>query len=220
MGYRGKLTEQERARALRSQGFTMDEIAEQVGVSKSSVSLWTRDVEFVPRECESRRFGARNRAPNALQRRKAEQIERLLAEGRERIGELSDKEFLVAGAALYAGEGAKRDGELKFANSDPDMIAFFCAWLRKFFLVDEQRLRVRLYLHQGLDLDAALEFWSRVTGIPLAQFVKPYRAIPDAGVRNNKHVYGCAAVAYGCTRTHRAIMGLCKALICSSAIPG
>ena len=40
------------------------------------------------------------------------------------------------------------------------MIAFFLAWLRRFFEVDESRLRLRLYLHEGLDLDAANAFWS------------------------------------------------------------
>ncbi|MBA2751432.1 MAG: hypothetical protein H0U41_04230, partial [Actinobacteria bacterium] len=48
MGYRGKVVEKERARELRGEGFTMLEIATQLGVSKSSVSLWTRDVEFRP----------------------------------------------------------------------------------------------------------------------------------------------------------------------------
>ncbi len=195
-------------------------IATQLHVSKSSVSLWTRDVEFVPRARESGRFGARNRGPNVRQRRKTSEIERLLAEGRERIGILSAKEFLVAGAALYAGEGSKRDGELRFANSDPNMVAFFCEWLRRFFDVDEDRLRVRLYLHQGLDLDSAVEFWVQITVIPSAQFGKPYRATPDVGIRHNKHEHGCVSVGYGCSRTHRAIMGLCKGLISSSAIPG
>jgi hypothetical protein len=64
----------------------------------------------------------------------------------------------VAGVALYAGEGAKRDGAVKFANSDPRMIGFYCAWLRRFFEIDEARLRVRLYLHQGLDLSASVAF--------------------------------------------------------------
>ena len=42
MGYRGKLAEQERARTLRAEGWTMPEIASHLGVSKGSVSLWTR----------------------------------------------------------------------------------------------------------------------------------------------------------------------------------
>lgn len=103
MGYRGKVKEQAKARELRAEGCLLEDIAEALGVSKSSVSLWVREVEFTP----GPRRQARRRGPNALQRRKAEEIERLLTEGRERIGPLSEREFLVAGAALYAGEGAK-----------------------------------------------------------------------------------------------------------------
>jgi hypothetical protein len=50
---------------------------------------------------------------------------------------------------------------------------------RRFFEVDEARLRVRLYLHEGLDLAASVGFWSELTGIPPAQFLKPDRAVPD-----------------------------------------
>src|SRR3712207_8212621 len=45
--------------------------------------------------------------------------------------------------------------------------------------------RSHLYLHQGLDLAAAVQQWSTVTGIPPAQFGKPYRAVPDAGDRKS-----------------------------------
>ncbi|MDP9071663.1 MAG: hypothetical protein M3N68_10395, partial [Actinomycetota bacterium] len=68
--------------------------------------------------------------------------------------------FLVAGAALYAGEGSKGEGTVAFANSDARMISFFCAWLRRFFQIDESRMRVQVYLHEGLDLDVAEEHWA------------------------------------------------------------
>ena len=76
------------------------------------------------------------------------------------------------------------------------MVAFFCAWLRRFFTIDESRLRVRVYLHEGLDLDAAEQFWSEITGIPSAQFRAPYRAKPDPSIRRNKHEHGCVYVDY------------------------
>ena len=216
LGYRGKQPEQAQARALRAAGWTMPAIAAELGASKGSVSLWTRDVELEPRP----RQAARRRGPNALQQRKAAEVERLLAEGRERIGRLSEREFLVAGAALYAGEGSKTDGAVQFANSDPRMIALFSTWLRRFFDVDEGRLRVRVYLHQGLDYEAALAFWSALTGVPPEQFRAPYRAAPDPSIRVNKHEHGCAYVSYGCSRTHRAVMGLVTALLSSEVIPG
>jgi hypothetical protein len=45
MGYRSKVAEQERARELRAEAWALVEIANELGVSKSSVSLWVRDVE-------------------------------------------------------------------------------------------------------------------------------------------------------------------------------
>lgn len=186
-------------------------------MSRSSVSLWVRDVEFV---ASPRRMGARRREPNALQRRKAAEIAAMDILGVERLGTLSDQAFLAAGAALYAGEGAKADGCVKFANSNPQMIAFFCAWPRHFFEVDERRLRIHLYLHEGLDLQAAIIAWSRLTGVAIDQFIKPYRAVPDVGIRHNKHEHGCATVIYSCSKTHRAVMGLCRALLSSTCFPG
>jgi AcrR family transcriptional regulator len=217
MGYRGKLAEREQARRLRATGLPMADIAARLGVSKSSVSRWVRDVAREPRPLVSR---GRRREPNALQRRKQAQIDRLLAEGRDRVGRLSEREFLVAGVALYAGEGSKRDGSIIFANSDPRMVAFFCSWLRHFFQIDESRLRVRVYLHHGLDLAAATAFWSEVTGVPEPQFLKPYRAVADPSIRHAKHVHGCVGVRYSCSTIHRSIMGLVGALLSDAVIPG
>ena len=170
MGYGGKVAQQEQARLLRADGMILQDIAQQLGVSKSSVSLWVRDVDFVPRP----HVRARRREPNVLRRRKQAEIDQLMADGVDRIGQLSEREFLVAGLALYAGEGSKRD--VCIANTDPRIISFFCVWLRHFFAIDESRLRVRVYLHEGLDLDAATRYWSTVTAVPLEQFRTPYRA--------------------------------------------
>jgi len=216
MGYRGKLREREEARRLRAEGKTLQEIADLLGVSKSSVSLWVRDVPFIP---SKRRYGPRAR-PHPFHERKLREIAECDAEGIRRIGVLDPAAFLAAGVALYAGEGSKTDGAVKLANTDARIVSFFCTWLRAHFEIDETRLRVRLYLHVGLDLDEAEEFWSEVTGVPRTQFGKAYRAVPDAGIRHNKHVHGCVAVVYGCSRTHRQIMGLMRALLSSEAIPG
>jgi hypothetical protein len=216
MGYRGKVKEQEQARALRAQNRTLADIAQILGVSKSSVSLWVRDVPFTP----TLRLRGPHRRPHPAHEAKLRQIEELNRVRLERIGTLSDEEFLVAGLALYAGEGAKRDGTVQFANTDPAMIRFFCAWLRQFFDVDASRLRARVYLHEGLDLERAEMFWSTLTGVPRRQFRRAHRAVPDATIRHNKHEHGCAYVYYCNSTTHRQIMGLVRALLSTDAIPG
>ena len=48
MGYRGKLSERLQARQLRRAGLPLAEIATRLGVAKSSVSVWVRDVPFDP----------------------------------------------------------------------------------------------------------------------------------------------------------------------------
>ena len=219
MGYRGKVAEQERARELRALAWTLSDIAAELGVAKSSVSLWVRNVEFEPRERSL--SAARFRGANVLQRRKAAEIAALLDEGRARIGRLSERDLLIAGAALHAAEGATTPGTVNFPNTDARMIQFFCTWLRTCFLLDEARWRVRLYLHHGLDLDAANLYWSQITDIPLTQFIRPYRAVADGSIRSTKHPMGCPSVRYQCTRTHRAVRGLTTALLESPfAIPG
>jgi hypothetical protein len=217
MGYGGKVVEQRRARRLRAQSRTLQEIATELGVSKSSVSVWVRDVEFVPRP---RNRGHRSMKPHPLHVAKLAEIERCRIEGAERIGQLSEREFLVLGLALYAGEGSKTRNDVIFANSDPRMILMFTRWLRRFFDVDESRLRVRLYLHEGLDLDEAVRFWSDLTQIPPSQFTKPYRAVADPTMRRTKHLMGCPGIAYRSASIHRRVMGLIEAVLSATALPG
>ena len=215
MGYRGKVAERERARELRAAGWTVPDIQVELGVSRSSVSLWTRDIEV---ETAPRRVALPR--PNRLRDQRLAEIADMDQWGSDRLGALCEQAFLAAGAALYAGEGSKTDGMVSFANSDARIVGLFVSWLRSFFDIQEHRLRARLYLHEGLDLERATANWVQVTGIPREQFGKPYRAVPDVGIRSNKHEFGCVTVRYSCARTHRAVMGLIRALLCSSTYSG
>jgi len=225
MGYRGKVVEQNQARDLRALGWTLSEICAELGIAKSSASLWCRDVEIDETELARRRRerflrgneGARQRGPNKLQRAKQAEIEEMRQAGRDVVGRLSDRELMLIGAALYAGEGSKRPGEVRFANSDPRMMLFFVEWLRRCFDVETSAMRLCLYLHEGLDLDGANKFWSDLTGIPVSEFRKPYRATPDPSIRRTKHPMGCPNVGVCSMRLHRQVMGLVDALLSCNA---
>ncbi|MEM9518787.1 MAG: helix-turn-helix domain-containing protein [Actinomycetota bacterium] len=209
------MAEQRRARALRAEAWTLLDIAAELGVSKSSVSVWVRDVDFEPQP----RRRARKRGPNKLERAKLAEIERCRVEGIERIGTLSEREFLMAGLGLYAGDGAKGGTEVALANSDPAMISFFLAWLRTFFDVEERRLRIHLYLHDDLDLERAETFWAQLTGIPRTQFHKTYRATAKGTIRRDRHTYGCCHVRYLSTPMIREVLGMMRALMVVPSTP-
>jgi len=98
---------------------TLQAIATELGVSKSSVSLWVRDVDFTP---TPRSRGHRSHRPHPMHIAKLAEIERCRQDGIERIGRLTEREFLVFGLALYAGECSKTGHTVCFANSDPPMI--------------------------------------------------------------------------------------------------
>ena len=221
MGYRGKVEEQHRARLLRRRGWTLGEISDELGVSKASASLWCRDVEIdAAALAEHRRQrhldgnrAARQRGPNKLQLRVQAEVEELHQAGRVEVGELTNRELLLVGTALYAGEGSKTAGEVRFTNLDPRMMVLLVAWLERCFGVSKDAMRARLYLHQGLDLDVATAFWAEVMGIGTDQFRRPYRAVADPSIRRSKHPMGCASVGVYSARLHRQVMGLVDALL-------
>jgi hypothetical protein len=114
VGYRGKVGERERARELRAPAWTISEIVAELGVSRSSVSVWVRDADFdeaarAARAGANRRLGARNRGPDRLQLRTQAEIDRLLAEGVERIGGLNDRDLLIGPAVSYASSVTHRE---------------------------------------------------------------------------------------------------------------
>jgi hypothetical protein len=95
----------------------------------------------------------------------------------------------------------------------------FVAWLRRYFEIDESRLRVRLYLHDDLDEDLATCCWSDTLNVPTGQFQRPHRAPRRAGAES-KHPMGCATVIYSCAATHRRVMALVEAITSWVAVPG
>jgi hypothetical protein len=218
MGYAGKVEERERARELRAQSWTLQEIADELGVSKGSVSVWVRDVDFVPRP---RNRGHSGHKPHPLTLKKQAQLEQCRQEAIERVGNLNARDRLMFGLALYLGEGFKtEEASMGMANTDPAILRFFVGWMREFFEIDESRFRVRLYLHDDLDVDAATSFWSAQLQIPYSQFTRPYRAQQRGSYRRSKHVYGCPQVRYSDLFLHRRVMAMIAAISSQVTNPG
>ena len=119
---------------------------------------------------------------------------------RQNLGS-SDESLKVAGAMLYWGEGTKHGNVVSFANSDPEMIQVFMAFLRRICGVHESRLRVCIHYYEDHDLKALTAFWSNVTGVPVTQFHKAHlHKKRETGTYRNSSVYGTVAVRYADSR--------------------
>ncbi len=170
-----------KARALREEGLDYDEIAARLGVSKSSVSLWVRDMPTPARltyeECRKRSVEGTRRYWEA--ERPAREAARTAVRdaAAAEIGQLSERETLIAGAIAYWCEGGKskpyrQNDRIVFTNSDPSLITFFLRFL-VIAGVTPDRIAFRLSIHENADVDAAQRFWIRTTGARADQFRRP-----------------------------------------------
>jgi transposase-like protein len=99
------------ARTLRGQGLDYNAIVAKLGVSKSSVSLWVRDLPRPARlsyeECRKRAMEGVRRYWEAEHQIREARRKQVLAAAAAEIGALSTREVLIAGAIAYWCEGAK-----------------------------------------------------------------------------------------------------------------
>ncbi|MFD5347796.1 hypothetical protein ACFWJY_29610 [Streptomyces anulatus] len=166
-----------KARELRLQGMTYDQIQVELGCSKGSISLWVRDLPKPQRKRtreESSAIGRRGWEAT-IQRRDAERRAAQQKAANE-IGTMTDRELFLLGVGLYWAEGSKSkpyrtQERVTFVNSDPDMIEVFLARLRLLGVAGE-RLRFHVHIHETADITAAEQYWIALTGADPSAFGK------------------------------------------------
>lgn len=171
------------ARRLRSEGDSIKKIARDLNVSTSTASLWCRDIklsstQILQLEKNSKDPYYGRRLSYALKQQLNRKIvsEKIRSEAVKTVGSLSDREKLIVGVALYWAEGFKKDKMVGFANTDPAMIRFVLNWLQNQLNVSGDSIRLRVGINQShMERTKEIEmYWSRITGMPLDQFQKPY----------------------------------------------
>jgi transcriptional regulator with XRE-family HTH domain len=168
----------EKARELRLQGWTYDQIEAELGCSRSSVSLWVRDLprpepRYTPEEQRALMQAGLTRLRNAQD----DERKRTKEGAAQEIGELTDRELFMAGVALYWAEGAKskpydRRERVVFVNSDPGVIQVYLAWL-DLLGVSRDRLGFRVLIHESANVDAAQRYWAALADVDVSVFAKP-----------------------------------------------
>jgi Helix-turn-helix len=205
-----KTAERELARTLRrEQGLSIRELTRVVGVSKSSISLWVRDIALTPEEMAALRPGgvAGGRANRERARARHEE-----AQARGRVAARRGSSFHVAGCMLFWAEGSRNPNAIIFTNSDPAMVAFFGRFLRECLGVADQKIRVTCNLFADhADRQTEIEnYWLRLLGLPRAALCKStvnrYSKYSQKK-RRNKLPYGTCRLAVHDTRLAHELYG-------------
>lgn len=217
MGYAGFLEKRLKAQNLRRKGLSYKEIQKIISVPKSTLSGWCRDVAITEKQAlrlfkNQLKGAARGRIIGAKrqQAKKIKRIKYLYAKGKNQVGKLSKRDRFIAGVAFYDAEGTKGDKGAAFANSDPMAIKFMMTWFREFCELPEDKFRGAIWIHEGLNIERAKEFWSNLTGIPKKQFHKTYIAEDKKDsrkIRKNKHQYGIFSITFSDLEKLRLIKG-------------
>jgi transposase-like protein len=213
-----------KVRQLRAEGLTIGEIAELTGASQGSISVWMRDIR-VPARVEHRRQAhlqeLRGRGGKARHDKAVQESALRREEARRVLGAMTERDLLIAGAALYWAEGTKdkpwrRIGRVTFINSDLDVIQVFLAWLDIVGVPAEDR-RYRLNIHETADVAMHEAWWAESLGLPDITFqratLKRHNPAPRR-LNVNSNYHGCLVVVVARSRAlYDAIQGLWEAMV-------
>jgi hypothetical protein len=207
-----------KARALRREGLSLKRIASLVGVSPSSVMVWTSDILLTPEQIadnlyrsggpvhpERLRLGAAARSAKCRARRAASQ-----AAGRRRAREHDLLHH--AGCMLYWAEGRKGPSTVQFSNSDPNMSLLFRRFLTEALAVPVERIRMSLnvYTNNGLRIEEIERHWLELLRLPpacLRKHTLNHMPTSSSGRARNKLPYGVCTLRVHDTQLLQHIYG-------------
>lgn len=174
-----KVQDKEKAVALRKNGVAMGEIANLLGVAKSSVSYWVRDVVLSKKQ--QAHLKARSHNAEAIEKRRTARLahtDKRRAAIRQKaildIPALTKNPLWYVGVSLYWGEGGKTQRAVRLANSDPDVIKIAMKFFREVCEISEEKFRGHIHTFPAADVKKTTVYWAKVSGIAPERFYKTY----------------------------------------------
>ncbi len=149
---------------LRAKGFSLPEIQRETGIGYGSVFRYIRSVQILPKY-QNTWLGKRG---GSIKRKRIHELE-AYQKAKRQVKGLNEKEKLIFLSALYWGEGGKTD--FNFTNSDPEMIKVFVLGLKNILKVNQEEIKASIRIYDDIDMKIALNHWSKVTNIPVNEFV-------------------------------------------------
>ena len=172
----------EKAILLRKKGYSYNMIKERLGISKSTLSCWFKEMPFTPNAIAIKRIKEGPFISGA--RRHNERVQNIIRAkelAREELGEISKRDLWMIGIGLYIGEGAKTYEITRIINSDPKVIKLAIKWFKDVCNLKNANILCRIHLYPDNNIKECLDYWARETKLPIRNFQKT-----QIDYRNNK----------------------------------
>ncbi len=199
------------AKKLRQKGFSIKEIAKQLDIAPSTVSLLVRNValnEKAKKILLKKTNQGRLKAVESIIKKRGERQNDAILVARDLLSDFSINKniaFLVASLSYECEGGKSNFGVMEFTNSDPVLIKIFLHTLRKSFTLDESKFRVVMHLHGYHDEAKEKSFWSKVTAVPEIQFTKTFNK-KESAINIKEGYRGCVQIKYFDVRIKRTLL--------------
>ena len=215
--------EKQRAVELRGEGMSYSLISEQLGVSKSTLSNWLKDLPYTPNEEVVFRT-RRGQGTYGLLRRqmRIDEISMLKAQGISEVGKVSKRDLWMIGLGLWIGEGSKTMEQIRLVNSDPRVIQLFIRWLREICELKDENITIAMHLYPDSDEISSMKYWMNITKLPMKQFRKTQidRRLDKKRLKIGKTPYGTLHISVASNgnpekgvRLYRRMMGWISGVI-------
>lgn len=219
-----KFKDREQAIELRKQQLSYSQIKERLGVSKSTLSVWLKDLPLSREQINNLRARSEKRIEKFRHTMRAKREKRLLNVYNTQkiyLFPLSKKERYVAGLLLYLGEGSKTRNGTCLSNTNPETIKFFFYWLTEICDIPKGIIKIRLHLYSDMDQNSEITYWMNALNLTKDNFLTPYI---KKGNRERINYHGgfghgtCNLIVPGVSLFEKIMMGI-KVILDNTAKP-
>lgn len=209
-----KIIEKERARLLRSKGYSINQIVKEAGFSKGSVSMWVRDIILT--KLQKKELSGKGRSVESIEKRRVNRLfnenkkrQKLIDNAKKDFTDISLEQLKLIGIILYLGEGTKtKKGTVTVTNSDPAIIKIMARFFREICEVPESKFRGYIHTFAHADIEKTEQYWADITGIPQSQFYKTYTKPSSASLQKRDTLpFGTFDLTVNDTKLFLRIMG-------------
>lgn len=210
-----RVKDKEKAIQLRLEGKSYSQIKTELGISKSTLSGWLKDMPLSENRIRELRDNSEQRIERYREtcRKRKEKIFKDVYDGEKKnILPLSKRDLFIAGLFLYWGEGGKtKEAELILSNTNPAMIKAFIYWAENSLGFPKSAMKIKLHLYKDMDIDKEINFWVKELKIGREQFIKPYIKDSSKSAITHKNGFGhgtCNVAIARAALCRKVLMGL------------
>lgn len=205
---------------FRKKGRSYSQISQELKINKSTLSGWLKGIilsDELKKKIFSRRPQWIENYKQTVKIRNELKMRNLIREAKNDFGLLAKRDWEVAGAFLYWGEGEKgRGSAISVSNTNPDILLFAIKWLENCYSLKRSNMKFYLHLYSDMDIGEKLNYWCNYLGIKEDQFGKPYvKKSTFSSLDYKGFGHGTCRLYYGDVKIKNRILSLIKLFVLS-----